>query len=46
MDDAKLIELVRKRLFLYDLQDERYIDAPKRATSWRESAKNLHTSGK
>jgi hypothetical protein len=46
MDSEKLIELVREYSFLYDLQDKRYSDAPKKDAAWREIAQELHTSGK
>jgi phage-related holin len=41
MDNEKLIELVWKCSFLYDLQDKRYSDAQKQDTAWIEIAKKL-----
>lgn len=45
MDDEKLIELVRKYEFLYNLQHPKYMDTAKKEMAWKEISEELKQSG-
>ncbi|KAL4709232.1 hypothetical protein ACJJTC_010532 [Scirpophaga incertulas] len=44
MDDEKLIELVRKYEFLYNLQHPKYMDSTKKEMAWKEISEELKQS--
>ncbi|XP_057658778.1 uncharacterized protein LOC130895480 isoform X2 [Diorhabda carinulata] len=44
MDDEKLIELVRKYEFLYNLQHPKYTDSAKKEMAWKEISEELKQS--
>ncbi|XP_056649035.1 transcription factor Adf-1-like [Diorhabda sublineata] len=44
MDDEKLIELVRKYEFLYNLQHRKYMDTAKKEMAWKQISEELKQS--